>query len=243
MKLAAVQYTPPWGEPQVARPQLLTLVSEAARQGANVIVCPEMAVSGYVFASADEIRPYCEIAQGPTFEMLAPIAQRHSCWIVCGIAELGEDGRLYNSALIIGSKGNLVACYRKILLYDLDETWATSGNKRMLIHTEYGVLAPAICMDLNDNDLIYWMWEHKPDILAFCTNWLNQDSPIDSYWKLRTPYWRGWFVGANRCGEERGTNFRGESAIISPEKETCVQATVHGDGLFIWDTESNSVEA
>ena len=128
MKLATVQYTPPWGQPQVARRQLLVLVRQAAIQGANVIVCPEMAVSGYVFDSAEEIRPFCETSNGPTFEALSPIAQEYQCWIVCGFAEIGEDGRLYNSALVIGSSGNLVACYRKILLYELDEVWATSGN-------------------------------------------------------------------------------------------------------------------
>lgn len=242
MKMAAVQYTPPWGQPTIARQQLQGWVRLAAEEGANIIVCPEMAVSGYVFESETEIRPFCEPQDGPTFQMLAPIAQDFNCWIVCGFAEIAEDGRLYNSALVIGPNGTLVACYRKILLYELDETWATPGHQRMLIQTEYGTMAPAICMDLNDNNLIYWLWDVRPDILAFCTNWLNQDSPIDSYWKLRTPYWSGWFIGANRCGEERGTPFRGESAIISPEKRTVAQAQISEDGVLFWDTESAELE-
>ena len=86
-------------------------------------------------------------------------------------------------------------------------------------------MTPAICMDLNDNNLIYWMWDVRPDILAFCTNWLNQDSPIDSYWKLRTPYWSGWFIGANRCGEER----------------TVAQAEITGDGVLFWETDDPEV--
>jgi predicted amidohydrolase len=145
---------------------------------------------------------------------------------------------LYNSAVVLSSKGDLVACYRKILLYELDETWCTPGTERMLIQTEFGSLAPAICMDLNDNELIYWMWRAKPDILAFCTNWLNQDSPIDSYWKWRTPYWNGWFIGANRWGVDVNTPFRGESAIISPHKDTVAQAQIEGDAILIWDTEN-----
>lgn len=242
MKLAAVQYTPPWGQPQLARAELLSWVGDAAEHGANIIVCPEMAVSGYVFESAEEIRPFCEPADGPTFQALSPIARQYGCWIVCGFAELGEDNRLYNSALVINGQGTLVACYRKVLLYELDETWATAGDTRMLIETEFGTMAPAICMDLNDNGLIYWMWDAKPDLLAFCTNWLNQDSPIDGYWKLRTPYWEGWFIGANRCGEERGTPFRGESAIISPTKETCVQAAIEEDCVLLMDTESGETQ-
>lgn len=236
MKLAAVQYTPPWGMPDKARTDLCHLVRIAALEGAKIIVCPEMAVSGYVFHTTYEIRPFCEPADGQTYQHLSLIAQEFGCWIVCGIAEIGLEGHLYNSALVIGSSGKLVACYRKILLYELDEKWASLGQQRMLIQTEFGSLAPAICMDLNDNNFIYWMWETQPDILAFCTNWLNEDSPIHEYWKMRTPYWSGWFIGANRTGTERGIEFRGESAIISPSKDTVIQAGIRGDAVLLWDT-------
>ena len=100
-------------------------------------------------------------------ENYAKIAKSYRSWIVCGIAEETSDGTLYNSAVVLSSTGELVACYRKIMLYELDETWCTPGSERMLIQTEFGSLAPAICMDLNDNELIYWMWRTKPDILAF----------------------------------------------------------------------------
>ena len=151
--------------------------------------------------------------------MLSPIAKEFNCWIVCGFAEVAEDGCLYNSALVVGSNGRLVACYRKILLYELDKTWATPGHERMLIQTEYGTMAPAICMDLNDNNLIYWMWDVRPDILAFCTNWLNQDSPIDSYWKYGVHLiGRVGLLAPIAVGRNEAHHSRRESAIISPEK-------------------------
>ena len=236
MKLSAIQYKPPKAQTQVARAELLNLVERSAKMGADIIVCPEMAVSGYVFDSPEHIRPHTERADGPTSQALAKIAKAYKTWIVCGIAEEASDGTLYNSAVVLSSKGDLVTCYRKIMLYELDETWCAPGTNRMLIHTEFGSMAPAICMDLNDNELIYWMWRTKPDILAFCTNWLNQDSPIDAYLKQRTPYWDGWFVGANRWGVDVNTPFRGESAIISPLKETVVQAGIEGDAVLLWDT-------
>ena len=236
MKLSAIQYKPPKTQTQMARAELLNLVDRSAKMGADIIVCPEMAVSGYVFDSPEHIRPHTERADGPTSQALAKIARAYNTWIVCGIAEEASDGTLYNSAVVLSSKGDLVTCYRKILLYELDETWCTRGTERMLIQTEFGTMAPAICMDLNDNELIYWMWRTKPDILAFCTNWLNQDSPIDSYWKQRTPYWEGWFIGANRWGVDVNTPFRGESAIISPNKVTVTQAGIEGDVVLIWDT-------
>ncbi len=235
MILAAVQYKPPKGETQIARRQLSSFVQQAAENNADIIVCPEMAISGYIWGDSAELLPHAEAANGKTFQTLSPIAKKYKSWIVCGIAEVDGD-LLYNSAIVISSTGELVCCYRKILLYEADYKWATKGDTRMLIHTEHGVLAPAICMDLNDNNLLYWLWQNKPDILVFCTNWLDEGSSIDEYWRMRTQHWDGWMIGANCWGEDCGTKFRGESAILDREKNTRVKAPIVGNHIIYWDT-------
>jgi N-carbamoylputrescine amidase len=231
MQLVAIQYKPPKGKPQIARQELSALIQESGEKGSGIIVCPEMAITGYVWDSKEEVLPFCEQADGETFQLLAPLAKKYRSWIVCGIAEK-EGDRLYNSAIVINSSGELAGCYRKILLFEQDETWATAGTERMLFNTEFGTMAPAICMDLNDNDLIYWLWKARPDILAFCTNWLNEGTTIDDYWMLRTPHWYGWMIGANCWGTDRHIEFRGESAIISPEKKTLLKAPITGNVII-----------
>ena len=66
MKLSAIQYKPPKAQTQTARGELLHLVEQSAKQGADIIVCPEMAVWWHVFESKAHIRPHCERADGPT---------------------------------------------------------------------------------------------------------------------------------------------------------------------------------
>lgn len=236
--LAVIQYKPPKGQTQIARQELLPMIEEAC-QNADIVVCPEMAFSGYVFESAAEILPHTETQNGATFQALSQLASQYKSWIVCGFAEEAEDGLLYNAAWVVASDGRLAGCYRKILLYDEDFRWSESGWERMIFDTEFGTLAPAICMDLNDNNLIYWLWQSQPDIIAFCSNWLNQDSSIDDYWKMRLWGWRGWFIGANRWGEDCGIPFRGESAILSPTGHTVVKAGIEGDCILYWDTQKN----
>jgi len=235
MILAAVQYKPPKGQTQIARAELRSYVEKAAANNADIIVCPEMAISGYIWKDADDIYPHTELAKGETYDCLSPIARKHGVWIICGIAEREGDS-LYNSAIVISSTGKLVCCYRKILLYESDYLWAKSGKERMIIHTEHGSLAPAICMDLNDDRLIYWLWTEKPDILAFCSNWLNEGTTIDDYWKMRTMNWNGWMIGANCWGEDKGTKFRGESAILDGSKDTRIKAPIEGDCIIYCDT-------
>ena len=231
MRGAVVQYKPPKKSVDAGREGLRELVLQAASSEVDLIVCPEMAVSGYVFSGPEDIRPYAEPAQGQTFQMLSPIARKHGTWIVCGFAEIDGD-RLFNSALVIDHTGELVGVYRKIHLYDADKPWAEPGTQRMLFETPFGTMAPAICMDLNDPKLWRWLVLNQPDVLAFCCNWLNEGDPIDAYWKWCTQYWSGWFLGANTWGWDEGTEFRGESAIISPQKRTMVCAPIVGNGVF-----------
>ncbi|NOY25492.1 MAG: carbon-nitrogen hydrolase family protein [Oligoflexia bacterium] len=235
MKLAAVQYRPPKGEPAVSRLELVKLAGRAVDQGAELVVLPELATTGYVWSSAREIAPFCEPANGPTLQALAPIAAR-GAWIVCGFAERADDGALYNSALVIGPDGDLACCYRKILLYKLDETWASGGQRRLWIEMEFGTFAPAICMDLNDPRLLAWLARAQPDILAFCTNWVEEGADVHAYWQARLRDFRGFMVAANRWGQDRGVIFSGRSAILAPSGRVLASAGPEGDDVLVVET-------
>ncbi len=235
MKLAAVQYRPPKGEPELARPALAALVEEAGQAGARVIVCPEMATTGYVWSSEAEIAPYAEPARGPTLAALAPVAAKHGAWVVCGFPEQAEDG-CYNSALVIAPDGSLSACYRKVLLYEADRPWARSGHQRMIFRTEHGLLAPAICMDLNDDGLVMMLHRAGVEILAFCTNWVEEGIDVHAYWRRRLRGWRGFLIAADTWGEDRGTRFAGRSVILGPGGLTLGELGREDDGVLVVET-------
>lgn len=236
MKLAAVQYRPPHRRPKRARKDLVQLASAAVDAGAELVVLPEMATTGYVFENGDELRPHAEAPDGPTLEALRPVAAR-GAWIVCGYAEAGADGALYNSSLIIRPDGQLAASYRKILLYDLDKTWASEGHQRVVVPTPMGDLAVAICMDINDDRLVTWLSMTRPAILAFCTNWVHEGA-IDPrhWWRHQLRGWGGWMVAANRWGVERGVTFSGLSSILAPYGRIAAEAHAEGDSVVLVDT-------
>ena len=211
-------------------------------EDADLVVCPEMATTGYVFESAEEIAPFTEPAQGPTFQMLAECAQALGSWVVCGFAERGEHA-LHNSALTVSRKGELANCYRKVMLYQLDETWAVPGSVRPILRTEtVGRLTPGICMDLNDDRFGIHLRAHQPDVLAFCTNWVDEDMDILSYWRMRLFGWQGWMVAADRWGEERGIRFYGRSAILGPQGRVLGVLPATGDGVLYAETRSGKTE-
>ena len=247
MKLAAVQYRPPKGDPDQARAELCGLVTEAAEQGARVIVCPEMATTGYIWESPAEIGPHTEEARGPTLQALGEVARSHGAWVVCGIAErfvpprqpavLARKGKtvahLFNAALVISDTGELATCYRKVLLYEADRVWANAGWRRPVCQADFGTLAPGICMDINDPRFVRHLRDTQPTVLAFCTNWVAEGVPVLPYWQERLQGWSGWMVAANTWGDDRGVGFSGESAILGPNGAVLAQAPVEGNAVLV----------
>ena len=247
MKLAAVQYRAPKGRPDRARAELAVLVADAGGRGADLVVLPEMATTGYIWESPAEIGPLAEPPRGPTFRVLSEAAASAGCWVVCGFPEAFEqvggpqDQRwvaLYNSAMVISPAGELVTCYRKVLLFDADETWANPGHRRVVVPADFGRIVPGICMDLNDPGFTGHLERVDPAVLAFCTNWLEEGLDVHAYWASRLGGWRGWTVAANTWGDDRGTRFCGRSAILGPGGVVVAQAGVEGDGILLVDTEA-----
>jgi predicted amidohydrolase len=64
--IACCQLEPRIGELERNREQARSAIVAAARRGARIVVLPELAVSGYVFADAEEARACAEPLDGPT---------------------------------------------------------------------------------------------------------------------------------------------------------------------------------
>ena len=95
-----------------------SLVAEAAQHGALLVVLPE------VFAWRGEREREQEMAEpvpGPTSQRLAGLAAKLAVHLVGGsILEASDESRPYNTSLLFNTKGDLVARYRKLHLFDVD---------------------------------------------------------------------------------------------------------------------------
>ena len=92
-----------------------------------------MALIGYKFINRDEILPFCEpvakSASEITSEMLTlkfahSISVRFNAWVACGFAELAQDGKLFNSQILVNAQLDKIHLSRKVFLYDDDKLWA-----------------------------------------------------------------------------------------------------------------------
>lgn len=241
MKVAAVQFKADRNDRQGSRTRLLSLCAKAAEQGAALVVCPEMALSGYLFTDAADVSAVAEPAKGDSFAALSALAAQYGCTLVCGYPEVaaGPNGsRFYNSAWIIGPDGSLLYNYRKRLLYLADETWAEPGNTPYpVLNLPWGTLTAGICMDLNDDRFASFLQRAQVQIVAFCTNWLEEGLDLHGYWRYRLLGVRSVFVAGNTYGREvrKGhddTEFAGQSAIIDARGRIVAKAKATGDAVL-----------
>ena len=96
------------------------LVSEAAGQGAELVVLPE---KWPVLGAAHHMRAGAQALDGELVGELCGLAAQLGVDIVAGsVSETAEDDdeRLYNSSLHIGPDGQVRAVYRKLHLFDVD---------------------------------------------------------------------------------------------------------------------------
>ncbi|MCM8749263.1 nitrilase/cyanide hydratase and apolipoprotein N-acyltransferase [Thermomicrobiaceae bacterium CFH 74404] len=230
--VAAIQFEPEFGEKEENIRRLLGLVDEAARQGARLIVTPEMATTGYCWYDREEIRPHVEPIPGPTTERFAQVARERGCYVVVGMPEVAsETGIFYNSAALVGPAG-LVGVYRKTHSYISEPKWAKDGDLGLPVwHTPLGRLGILICMDADYFEPARLLALQGADVLCFPTNWLEEKSP-SAAWMARAFENGCYLIAANRYGCERGVQFSGGSAVLDPDGS--IQAMLDtGDGVVL----------
>jgi predicted amidohydrolase len=191
--------------------------------GAQIVVLPELANSGYVFRSAQEARAAAVAADAPLLEDWSQEAARGDALVIGGFCELAADGRVFNScALVDGTR--VLAVYRKLHLWNDESRWFQAGEEPApVVDTRFGRIGLAVCYDLEFPELTRGLALQGAQLLAVPANWPHDEAPPDGRPVLHTlaaatAYLNHVFVAVcDRCGTERGCDFEGGSAIAGPE--------------------------
>ena len=137
------------------------LVREAAARGARLVVLPE--VFAWRGARADEAAA-AEPVPGPTTEALGALARTLGIHLCAGslLERVPGEDRTYNTSCLFDARGELLARYRKIHLFDVDLPGRVSvresatrapGSDVVAVPTELGVLGLSVCYDLRFPEL------------------------------------------------------------------------------------------
>jgi predicted amidohydrolase len=143
---------------------------EAFDQGADVVVLPELIVSGYT-TSAGTLASAAEALHGPTVGAWIDVARRADGLIVGGLCE--RDGSdLFNSAVLVDGRG-VVAHYRKLHLFDREKEVFTPGDRGLpVVETRVGRLGLCICYDLRFVEVVRGLSLAGAELICVPTAWV-----------------------------------------------------------------------
>jgi predicted amidohydrolase len=186
---------------------LAALAEQAAGAGADVIVAPELAVSGYLTDSRQKVCPYVEPLHGPTCELLSSIASRYRVYVCAGFAEVEPGtGIFYNSALVISPLGTVVAHHRKVLS---ERRWASPGSVTAKSHFDspWGRIGLLICADSWYGLLPRAQALDDVELLLVLANWPDCGLDPRELWRARALENGIPVIACNRTGAEPTLDF------------------------------------
>ncbi len=136
-------------------------VREAAARGARVVALPE------VFnwrGAKEEGRSQAESIPGPTADFMARLSRELGIYLLAGsiLEKIPASDKAYNTSLFFDPKGVLLACYRKIHLFDvqiergvstMESETRQAGETIVMAETELCPMGLTICYDLRFPEL------------------------------------------------------------------------------------------
>ncbi len=233
MKIGFLQFKPLFGQVESNLDKLSSMIEKAP--DFDLLVLPELANSGYVFSSKDELLKASEtIPDGLFVKKLSEITQSRNSVIVCGICERKEEN-FYNSSVLIGPDG-FIGKYQKIHLFDREKLFFQPGNGPLKSFEVKGMkIGMLVCFDWIFPEATRVLALEGIDILAHSANLVLPYSQTAML--ARSIENRIFTITSNRTGtEENGgieLTFTGQSQITSPKMELLASAGVNTEEIRI----------
>ena len=234
MRLALDQGPPATGGSAGALARLDRSAKTAAAAGANLLIAPEMALTGYNIGAA-AVRAAAEPLDGPMIAALAQIVVRHRIALLAGFPELGPDGRVYNAAHLVDRHGKSRATCRKTHLYGAVDRaqFAPGAALATPVELDGWSLGLAICYDIEFPELARAQALAGVDaILVPTANMMPFTSVPTRIVPARAEENEVYVAYANYCGAEGDFTYCGLSCVCGPDGADLARAGIGDEMIF-----------
>jgi predicted amidohydrolase len=242
LRISLAQINTRLGDLQANLDKHLTYVKEAKNQGAELLVFPELSLTGYVLQDLTPTVACRPSPDDPIFHHLLEASRELD--LVVGFVDEDKRHRFYIAGAYL-SQGEVLHVHHKIYLptYGIfDESrFFAPGDKARAFDTRFGRMGLLICEDFWHISPPYLLWQDGADILLFTSaspgRGLTDQPKLDSsrwvelvnqaYASLFTTF----VAHANRTGYEDGLNFWGGSTVFGPNSSLLAQGPYFKEAL------------
>lgn len=195
-------------------------------QRADLVVLPELWPNGGF--SYDTWEGGAETLDGPVVTALRGAARDIGATVHMGsLVERDDAGRLFNTSVLLGPGGDVLATYRKVHLFgfgDGEPKLMTAGDGPV-VHGRYGL---ATCYDLRFPEMFRALLDGGAEVVLLPAAW---PAKRVGHWQLlaraRAVENQSYVVACNTAGTHAGVRMGGRSAVVDPWGEVLAEA---GDG-------------
>jgi len=244
LTLALAQINTCLGDIEANLEKHLKIIDEARGRGANLVLFPELSLTGYGLqdlASSVARRP---TSDDPVFRRLLKASREID--VLLGFVEADPRQRFYVSAAYL-SQGEVLHIHRKVYLptYGLfDEgRFFAMGNQIRAFTTRFARCGVLICEDFWHASPPYLLWLDGADLMFFLSaspgRGLNQSERLESArWveQINQAYaslFTAFVAHTNRVGFEDGLNFWGGATVFDPNGNLVARGPYHEEALTL----------
>lgn len=231
------------------------LINAAVQQEAELIVLPEnFAIMG--MTEKDKVEIAESTGSGLLQDYLSEQSSKHGIWLVGGTIpmESKEAGKVSAACLLCNDKGEIVARYNKIHLFDVtiegskesynESETITSGDEVVVIDTPFGRLGLAVCYDLRFPELFRAMADVGMQICAIPSAFTSHTGKAhwESLLRARAIENLSFIIASDQGGYHvNGRETFGDSMIID-QWGTILNRLPNGTGVVVADIDLMRLE-
>jgi len=203
--------------------RLTKLSGAIATKQFDLVVCPELFMSGYNVGS--DISRLAEPIDGEFGKQISELAQHCHTAIVYGYPER-HGGLLYNSAAAVSSNGSIAANHRKMFLPPgFEGDYFTPGDRPPIFDLcgmRCGIL---ICYDAEFPESVRLLSIAGAEVIIVPTALGDQWSSVAHRLIPTRAFENGvWLLYANHAGIEDEATYLGASCIVAPDGNDAARA-------------------
>jgi agmatine deiminase len=204
-------------------------IEDAAEKGAQIVCLQELYRTTY-FPQEEkkDFSPLAETIPGESTNLFSKLAKKHKIIVITPLFEKAKNGKFYNTAVVIGSNGEILGSYRKAHIpydpYFYEKDYFAAGDSDYKVfETPFARIGVLICYDqwfpeparinaLKGAEIIFY-----PTAIGYVKGYTSEDGDWHDAWKTiqrANAIANGIHVAAvNRVGEEGQLEFWGGSFV------------------------------
>ena len=228
MRVALIQVASPESESvSKRRERVRGMVADAASQGAEFVVLPELWPSGYF--AFDRYEQLAEPMNGETVSAMSEWARDLGVLLLGGsFLERGTGHNMHNTAVLFSAEGALLHAYRKVHVFGYQSREASllePGENVGVVDAGIGVIGTTTCYDLRFPEMYRLLVDQGAEIVAVPAAW---PASRLAHWMLLTQVRavenQVFMLACNAVDVQAGVTLAGHSRVVDPWGVVLVEA-------------------